>query len=108
MTTTTAMTTANIKWEGSSLALSEDDTLLPHAFERLWGALATQGEFQTRVTEAVPQSAVVRHLCDRGFQVHDEERRIRVIPVVNKWVGSIFNKETAYVVIAISVINIES
>lgn len=51
------------------LAVSEDEVMMPHAFERLWGAFEPQGEFQTHITEAVPQTTVVRHLNDRGFQV---------------------------------------
>lgn len=50
-------------------ALSRDDVLLPHAFERLWAAQNTEGEFQTRIIETVPQDKVVRHLSARGFQV---------------------------------------
>lgn len=45
--------------------------MMPHAFERLWGAFEPQGEFQTHITESVPQTTVVRHLNDRGFQVTD-------------------------------------
>ncbi|CAB1117405.1 unnamed protein product [Ectocarpus sp. CCAP 1310/34] len=43
--------------------------MMPHAFERLWGAFEPQGEFQTHITQSVPQTTVVRHLNDRGFQV---------------------------------------
>lgn len=50
-------------------AVSEDEVMMPHAFERLWGAFEPQGEFQTHITETVPQTTVVRHLNDRGFQV---------------------------------------
>eukprot|EP00903_Cladosiphon_okamuranus_P008312 g7996.t1 len=50
-------------------AVSEDEVMMPHAFERLWGAFEPQGEFQTHITESVPQTTVVRHLNDRGFQV---------------------------------------
>lgn len=49
--------------------MSEDEVMMPHAFERLWGAFEPQGEFQTHITESVPQTTVVRHLNDRGFQV---------------------------------------
>ena len=52
-------------------AVSEDEVMMPHAFERLWGAFEPQGEFQTHITESVPQTTVVRHLNDRGFQVTD-------------------------------------
>lgn len=55
-----------------TVAASENEVLLPHAFERLWGALASQGEFLTHIVEAVPQGRVVRHLNDRGFQVQKE------------------------------------
>lgn len=51
------------------IAVSEDEVMMPHAFERLWGAFEPQGEFQTHITEPVPQTTVVRHLNDRGFQV---------------------------------------
>lgn len=50
-------------------AISAEDVLMPHAFERLWNALETQGEFQTRIRNAVTQTAVVRHLNEIGFQV---------------------------------------
>lgn len=57
-------------------AVSEDDVMMPHAFERLWSALSTQGEFQTHITEAVSQGQLVRHLNNKGFQV----RAIRAAP----------------------------
>lgn len=52
-----------------NVAVSEDEVMMPHAFERLWGGFEPQGEFQTHITESVPQTTVVRHLNDRGFQV---------------------------------------
>eukprot|EP00904_Undaria_pinnatifida_P007120 jgi/Undpi1/3538/HiC_scaffold_16.g06910.m1 len=50
-------------------AVSEDEVMMPHAFERLWGGLEPQGEFRTHIAAAVPQTTVVRHLNERGFQV---------------------------------------
>ncbi|CAM9253473.1 unnamed protein product [Ascophyllum nodosum] len=49
--------------------ISEEDVLMPHAFERLWSALETQGEFETKIRDAVAQTTVVRHLSELGFQV---------------------------------------
>lgn len=52
-------------------AISAEDVLMPHAFERLWNALEIQGEFQTRIRNAVTQTTVVRHLNEIGFQVEE-------------------------------------
>ena len=50
---------------------------MPHAFERLWSALETQGEFETKIRDAVAQTTVVRHLSELGFQVlHNKMKEV--------------------------------
>ncbi|CAM9533499.1 unnamed protein product, partial [Laminaria digitata] len=77
-------------------AVSEDEVMMPHAFERLWGGLDPQGEFRTHIAEAVPQTTVVRHLNERGFQARPEE------PLAQKWLEAL---QHAFGVVAAGTVN---